>query len=227
MNWLLNADFSTAPTPLPLTLLGLSLAFVSGHIIAWVYMLTHSGLSYSKTFVQSLMILPVIVALVMMVLSNNIVYAFGLMAVFAIVRFRNILRDTLDTTYVLGVIVVGMACGTFKFMTAMIGCLLICSILLYLWMTGFGNRQRFDVILNLHWAKEINQIQVLEDLLKHHAIRSICASQRNHRQDGGNDLSYRLLMRNPDRMPELLNDLRNLEGVTRVNGIRAEEESEV
>ncbi len=34
-------------------------------------------------------------------------------------------------------------------------------------------------------------------------------------------------MRNPDRMPELLNDLRNLEGVTRVNGIRAEEESEV
>ena len=135
MNWLLNADFSTAPTPLPLTLLGLSLAFVSGHIIAWVYMLTHSGLSYSKTFVQSLMILPVIVALVMMVLSNNIVYAFGLMAVFAIVRFRNILRDTLDTTYVLGVIVVGMACGTFKFMTAMIGCLLICSILIYLWMT--------------------------------------------------------------------------------------------
>ena len=107
------------------------------------------------------MILPVIVALVMMVLSNNIVYAFGLMAVFAIVRFRNILRDTLDTTYVLGVIVVGMACGTFKFMTAMIGCLLICSILLYLWMTGFGNRQRFDVILNLHWAKEINQIQEL------------------------------------------------------------------
>ena len=167
MNWLLNADFSTAPTPLPLTLLGLSLAFVSGHIIAWVYMLTHSGLSYSKTFVQSLMILPVIVALVMMVLSNNIVYAFGLMAVFAIVRFRNILRDTLDTTYVLGVIVVGMACGTFKFMTAMIGCLLICSILLYLWMTGFGNRQRFDVILNLHWAKEINQIQELEGLLKH------------------------------------------------------------
>ena len=51
-----------------------------------------------------------------------------------------------------------------SFMTAMIGCLLICSILLYLWMTGFGNRQRFDVILNLHWAKEINQIQELEDL---------------------------------------------------------------
>jgi len=34
-------------------------------------------------------------------------------------------------------------------------------------------------------------------------------------------------MRNPERMPELLEELRSLEGVTRVNGILAEEESEV
>ena len=59
--------FSTAPTPLPSLLLGLSLAFVRRTHHRRVYMLTHSGgLSYSKTFVQSLMILPVIVALVMM-----------------------------------------------------------------------------------------------------------------------------------------------------------------
>ena len=62
MEWFLNADFSTAPTPLNLTLLGLVLAFLCGHLVAWVYMLTHSGLSYSRTFVQSLMIMPVIVA---------------------------------------------------------------------------------------------------------------------------------------------------------------------
>ena len=49
----------------------------------------------------------------------------AVMAVFAIVRFRNILRDTLDTTYVLTVIVVGMASGTFKFASAVVGCLLV------------------------------------------------------------------------------------------------------
>ena len=74
-------------------LLGLLLAFLTGHVIAWVYILTHSGLSYSRSFVNSLIVMPVIVAMVMMVLSNNLVTAFGLMAVFAIVRFRNILRD--------------------------------------------------------------------------------------------------------------------------------------
>ena len=96
-------------------ILGLLLAFAGGHVIAWVYMWTHTGLSYSRSFVNSLILLPIVVALVMMVLANNLVTAFGLMAVFAIVRFRNILRDTLDTTYVLCVIVIGMAAGTLCF----------------------------------------------------------------------------------------------------------------
>jgi hypothetical protein len=126
------------PTNVPVLLLSLLLAFLSGHTIAWVYMITHSGLSYSRTFVNSLVIIPVVVALVMMVLSNNIVTAFGLMALFAIVRFRNILRDTLDTTYILAVIVVGMACGTLKFATAVVGLILLVLIMFYLRGTNFG-----------------------------------------------------------------------------------------
>ncbi|MBI1840213.1 MAG: DUF4956 domain-containing protein, partial [Verrucomicrobia bacterium] len=94
---LLQGDYGSAPTNWPVVVLGLLLAFACGHVIAWVYMFTHSGLSYSRSFVNALVLMPVIVSLVMMVLSNNLVTAFGMMAVFAIVRFRNILRDTLDT----------------------------------------------------------------------------------------------------------------------------------
>jgi hypothetical protein len=113
--WLFRGDFGTAPMNVSAMVLGLLLAFLCGHAIAWVYMITHSGLSYSRSFVNSLIVIPTVVALVMMVLNNSLVTAFGLMAVFAIVRFRNILRDTLDTTYVLTVIVIGMAAGTMKF----------------------------------------------------------------------------------------------------------------
>jgi hypothetical protein len=207
--------------------LGLLLAFACGHAVAWVYMLTHSGLSYSRSFVNSLIIMPTVVALVMMVLSNNLITAFGLMAVFAIVRFRNILRDTLDTTYVLVVIVIGMASGTLKFSTAVVGCLLTLSIMIYLWMTAFGSRQRYDMIVNLHWGRPPAELGDLRSLLHRHSLRSICASQRSHEGYEGTDLSYRLLLRDPDRMDQLLMELRSLSGVSRVTGIRAEEESEV
>ena len=93
----LRGDYAAVPLDMQAVLLGVLLAFAIGQLIAWVYMLTHSGLSYSRSFVNSLIVIPILVSLVMMILSNNLVTAFGMMAVFAIVRFRNILRDTLDT----------------------------------------------------------------------------------------------------------------------------------
>src|SRR5438034_3628905 len=96
-----RGDFAAVPTNVPAMVLGLLLAFAGGHVIGWVYMFTHTGLSYSRSFVNSLIVMPIVVAMLMTVLSNNLFTAFVLMAVFAIVRFCNILRDTLDTTYVL------------------------------------------------------------------------------------------------------------------------------
>src|SRR5437867_4966218 len=190
----LRGDAALAPTNFAAMLLGLLLAFLGGHTVALVYIFTHSGLSYSKSFVNSLVLMPTIVALVMMVLSNSLVTAFGLMAVFAIVRFRNILRDTLDTTYVLAVIVIGMACGTMKFATAIFGCLLLSAILSYLWFTSFGTRHRYDTIINLHWARPLSELGDLRLLLQRHSRKTVCASQRSHEGYEGTDLSYRLLM---------------------------------
>src|SRR5688572_32156561 len=132
-DWLLQGDYGSAPPNWPAMVLALLIAFGAGQIIAWVYMLTHSGLSYSRSFVNALIVMPTIVALVMMVLSNNLITAFGMMAVFAIVRFRNILRDTLDTMYVLTSIVIGMATGTQKYASAIIGCGIIALAMVYLW----------------------------------------------------------------------------------------------
>src|ERR1044071_8442279 len=169
MNALLQGDYGIAPTSFQTVLLAMLLAFLMGQIIAWVYMFTHSGISYSRSFVVSLILMPVIVSLVLMVLSNNLVTAFGLMAVFAIVRFRNVLRDTLATSYVLAVIVLGMACGTQKFSTAIVGTFLIVGIMLYLWFTSFGGGHRYDLILNLHWARNVTELPALERLLERHS----------------------------------------------------------
>src|SRR3954466_11939669 len=148
-NFLLHGDYGTAPTNYSALLIALLLAFACGHAIAWIYMLTHSGLSYSKSYVNTLIIMPVIVALVMLILANNLVLAFGLMAIFAMVRFRSILRDTLDTTYILSVIVIGLACGTLKFASAALGCVAVATIMIYFRTTSFGTRHRYDLILNV------------------------------------------------------------------------------
>jgi hypothetical protein len=190
-------------------------------------MFTHTGLSYSRSYVNSLIILPVLVALVMMVLSNNLIVAFGLMAIFAMVRFRSVLRDTLDTTYVLATIVVGLACGTLKFTSAIVGCLAILAIMIYFWLTGFGTRQRYDLILNLQWIRPATDMPELIQLLNRHARSVFCASQRSSDGYQGMDLSYRLLLRDPARSHELMAELKALNGVARASSLSSGDESEL
>lgn len=223
----IRGDYAAAPISVPLLLLGLFLAFLAGHGLAWVYMLTHSGLSYSRSFVGSLVVIPVLTASVMTVLSNNLITAFGMMAVFAIVRFRNILRDTLDTCYILASLVVGMAAGTQRFPVAVIVAGLTCLIMFYLWLTVFGSRHRYDVIVNLHWVRPLADLGDIRLLFDRHSRRSHCSSQRANEAHGGVDLSYRLLMRDPSRVEELLTELRQTQGVSKVTSLQAEDESEV
>lgn len=227
MEWITASDLGTVPTDFRGLALGLLLAFVCGQIVSWVYMLTHTGLSYSRTFVGSLVVIPVIVALVMQILQNSLVTAFGMMAVFAIVRFRNILRDTLDTSYILTAIVVGMACGTMKFASAALGTGVACSVLIYMWATEYGTRHRYDAVINFHWDKpKIGSFDITQ-LFQRHLLKSYLANQRSHEGIGGVDFSYRVRLRDPDKLSLFLDELREYPGVTRVTGLRAADESEV
>lgn len=224
---LLNGDAATAPLPLSVLLLALLLAFLLGQALAWIYIGAHQGLSYSRGFVVSLLALPVIVTLVMMVLAHSIVTAFGLMAVFAIVRFRNILRDTLDTVYVLAAIVVGMACGTQKFTTAVIGGAVVGAILLYVRLTSFGSRRRYDYILDVECTPAAAASPALGDVLRRHACRTECRQRRALAESGVTALSYHLLLRDPGRVAELLSELRTLPEIAALSGVPAGDESEV
>lgn len=227
MDWLFRGDYAAAPVNVPLLVLGLILAFLGGQALGWTYMATHTGLSYSRNFVASLLVIPVLTAGVMQVLANNLVTAFGMMAVFAIVRFRNILRDTLDTSYILSALVVGMACGTQRYPVAIVVTVLVIVIMFYLWATAFGSRHRYDVIINLHWGRPLADLGDLRRLFHRHSRRTHCSSQRLSESYGGTDLSYRLLLRDPARLEDLVNELKALTGISRVTSLQAEDESEV
>lgn len=225
--WFFNGDFGAAPTNFAALGLALLLAFACGQAVAWTYMFTHAGLSYSRSYVNTLIIMPVIVAAVMMILANNLVIAFGLMAIFAMVRFRSILRDTLDTAYVLAVIVIGLGCGTLKLTSAVLGCLATLVIMVYFWATASGTRHRYDVIVNIRWLRSPLELAGLQKLLHRHSRSIQCAGQRSGAADGGVDLTYRLLLRDPDRLPELVKELQELEGVGHLSTVSAGDESEL
>ena len=207
-------------------LLVLLLAFCIGHIVAWVYMWTHSGMSYSQMFAASLLVLPVLVALVMVLMASNVLIALGLLAVFSMIRFRNVLKDTRDTTFVLWAIAEGVACGTLRFGIAVIAAVTLALVFIYLRFTSFGGRHRYDVILSLEWAGGGDSYGSIKPILKRHSLRANLASQHDLDADKI-DLSYRLLLRDPSRSRELLKELEQTSGVARVSLFHRSDEAEV
>jgi Domain of unknown function (DUF4956) len=170
-------------------------------------MTTHSASSYSSSFVASLVVLPVIVSLMMILMSGSLFIAFGLLAVFAVVRFRNVLKDTRDTTFVLWAIVEGMAAGTYRYTTSMVGAGCVVLVLFYLWITEFGVRHRFDAALSVSIPTNLSgSREKLEQILHRFSDQSILTSERMGRDDR-NILSYRLLLRDPARRSELQTEL--------------------
>ncbi len=224
--WFFRGDYVVTPVDYRLVILSLLLAFVCGHVVAWTYIATHSGVSYSRSFVKSLVVMPILVALVLLILSNNLVTAFGLMAILAIVRFRNVLRDTLDTAFVLGVIILGMACGAQRYATAVMGCAILSLVLGYLSTSSFGTRVRYGLIVNVHWERAVEDLGELARLLARHSRLTQCASQRVHEGKAGAELSYRLLLRDPDRSAQLMSELRAFPGVGRATSVAAKDEEE-
>jgi hypothetical protein len=207
-------------------LLVLLLAFVIGHIVSWVYMWTHSGMSYSQMFTASLLVMPVLVALVMVLMASNVLIALGLLAVFSMIRFRNVLKDTRDTTFVLWAIAEGVACGTLRFGIAVAAAVTLSLVFVYLRFTSFGGRHRYDVILSVEWAGAGDSMRSLKPILRRHSLRANLASQ--HDLDAEKmDLSYRLLLRDPSRSRELLTELEKTEGVARVSLFHRSDEAEV
>lgn len=92
--------------------LALTLSFLLSAFIGWVYQTTHRGTSYTQSFVFTLVMNGMIVALVMLIVGSNIARAFSLVGALSIIRFRNAVKETRDVGFIFFTMTIGMAIGT-------------------------------------------------------------------------------------------------------------------
>lgn len=96
----------------------LLLSFALSLAIGWVYRYTHKGVSYSQSYVHTLVLMGTIVSLIMLVIGSNIARAFALVGALSIIRFRNAMKETRDVGFIFMVMAIGMAVGTRFFLLA-------------------------------------------------------------------------------------------------------------
>jgi len=199
-------------------LLSLLLAFVLGQVIAWVYYFTHSGLSYSKSYVQSLILITVLVAIIMAVIGNNIITAFGLMGALAIIRFRNVVKDTRDIVFIFCALVVGMASGSQRYAIAIVGTAILSLITIYLHLSGFGTHHPHNGFLRFTLNSHIGPKHLVPTILKRFCSRfTLISAQDSGFGSSTVEYAYQLMVRNAKKNEMMLSELSKVEGIENIS----------
>lgn len=79
--------------------------------VSWVYFITSRARWIDQSFLQTIMVLPVVVTGISMIVLNSLALAFSLAGVVAAVRFRFTLRQPSDAMYIFVAIAIGLGAG--------------------------------------------------------------------------------------------------------------------
>ena len=79
--------------------------------VSWVYFITSPAKEVDQSFVQTIIVMPIVVTGIAMIVLNSIALAFSLAGVVAAVRFRFSLRNPAHAMYIFVAIGIGLGSG--------------------------------------------------------------------------------------------------------------------
>jgi len=158
MNWWSGASATSAPLAMIASLL---LSFVLCQAIAWVYGYTHRGMTWSRNMIHSIVLVGMIVCMVMQVVGDSVARAFGLVGALAIVRFRTVVRDARDVTFLFLSLSAGIAIGANQPLLAVLGTMLVCMVAIVMHQTNFAGKFTENGVLRVRTELPAERLQQL------------------------------------------------------------------
>lgn len=199
-------------------LLNLLVAFLCGLFIAQTYKVTFGGASYSKSISNALVVLPMITAVVILVIGNNLARAFGLVGAMSIIRFRTAVKDPMDIVFIFFSLSIGLAAGVGLSQIAIIGTLSISGVLVVMNQFGYGATHREENLLQFAYSSDHNgdeppYMKVIKTFCRHYAminVRSLGSSKQY-------EISYYVTLKDPNQGNNLVRELSKIPDVDKIN----------
>ena len=189
-------------------------AFAMSHLLALVYVWSHRGLSFSQSYVQTLVMSSVVTAMMMLAIGNNLVWGIGMVGAMALVRFRTNLRDPRDMVFVFASLVVGIAAGTRAYALGALGTAAFSLIALYLAHVPFGARKSFDGLLRFTAPWDGDSTEAASASIQRHCRKFVLATLREVRQGQSSEHVYHVRFRRDESRSQLARDLAAVPGLS-------------
>jgi hypothetical protein len=224
MNFLFSLQDATDVFTITDVVLAIILSFLLSLIIAWVYKITYIGVSYTQSYVHTLIMMSMIVSIIMLVIGSNIARAFTLVGALSIVRFRNAIKDTRDLGYIFFAMAIGMACGTRFYLLAIVATLIIGFILWGMTALNLFAKDVREQILKIRLPGDVRYESLFEPLFARYLNRFNLIAVELVQAGTLIELVYGIELKRRANPQDFMNDLRRLNDNNKVSLITGHHE---
>jgi uncharacterized membrane protein YhiD involved in acid resistance len=210
-------ELNLLPLNAPAVAIKIGVAFVCGLFVAFLYRKTYRGPGYSVAYTNTLILLAMTTAMMIMVIGNNLARAFGLVGALSVIRFRHAVKNTQDIVFVFLALAIGMAAGVGFYAVALVGTLTIGIVVLILSRAKFSTPRRDDYLLQFNYRSTGDKVPPYQAVLDRHAAKLTPINVRSLGETDLIELSYYVRLKNKDRGDDLIKEMNHTPGVQYVN----------
>lgn len=189
-------------------------SIVLGCLCALTYMFKHG---YSKNFVVTLALMPLIVQMVITLVNGNIGAGIAVMGVFNLVRFRSIPGSAKDIGSVFFAMAIGLATGMGYLMlaalfTAIVGIANIAYVL-----SPFGKQKEPGKLLKVTIPEDLDYTGIFDDLFDRYTASHELIEVRTTNMGSLFQLDYQINLKNSEDEKRLIDEIRCRNGNLKVS----------
>ncbi|MFZ9704186.1 MAG: DUF4956 domain-containing protein [Bacilli bacterium] len=185
---------------------------ILGIALAYFYMFIKREDGFVSDFPWTMAIMPPVVAVLIIMLANNLAAGIAVGGLFALTRFRSNQRNTEDIAYVLLTVVIGVITGTGYVAYAVVFTLFMMVVIFVLYVLKFGKTSERTMALRIVVPESLNYENLFDDLLTKYCLSF--ALNRVRTIDFGTlfELTYHIVVKKATKQKQMMDDLRQRNG---------------
>jgi len=193
------------------------LSFVLSNLIALTYEKTFQGLSYSRTFVQALILGSIVVSIAMQAIGDNIARGIGMFGALTLIRFRSSLKDPKDMIFIFASLSIGIANGVHAYQVATVGCIGFCLAAMLIFKSPFGQNTYFDGLVRFNLESSLENSGKLEEIFTAYCKKFALVTLREIAQGKRTEYAYQIKFKSKKNAADLTKGLNLIDSIKGVS----------
>lgn len=188
-------------------------SIILGFVVAYLHMKTTRS---NQNFINTLVILPVLVTVVILLVNGNLGTSVAVVGAFSLVRFRSIPGNSKEILDVFFAMAIGLAVGTGYIAFAIIFTLITSILSLALYKLKFGINKSKGRILKISIPEDLDYENVFEDIFKKYTDEVVLHQAKTINMGSMFELTYLVNLKSEISQKELIDDIRVKNGNLKV-----------